>query len=618
MYLTTRKEILKNAEINKSLNNDKLRYNEYYGLQPIFDDFYAKSKAGSKFNRLYDTITDPRNIMLAYRNIKRNHGSNTSGTNRHTIQYWEDKTTLEFIEYIRNRLENYQPQKVRRVEIPKPNGKTRPLGIPCIEDRIIQQCIKQVLEPICEAKFHPHSYGFRPNRNTEHAIAYACKKINTDKCYYVVDVDIKGFFDNVNHSKLLKQLWTIGIRDKKVLCILSKMLKAEVDKIGIPEKGVPQGGILSPLLSNVVLNELDWWISDQWFTFKTRYQYSIDGNKYRALKATKLKEMYIVRYADDFKIFCRTMDAAERTFIAVEQWLKDRLGLEISPEKSTITDIKKQSSDFLGFSIKGIKKRNKIIAYTSLTDKAKKSVEENIREQIKHIQHKQPIDKEVYLYNQLVAGIQNYYCIASNVAKDFRNINYRISLCLQGRLRRLASKTGNKSKEYNMRYAHYGGKTLYVDKIALYPVYAIKSKIPRVMNQELCNYTHKGRRIIHQRLGYLDNEIFKYLVKNPVPNETVEFNDNRLSLYSAQRGKCKITKEQLTVDAITMRLIPKEFGGTDKFNNLILVSPIAFDLLWNNDILNCLMKVGLLGISNKILKKINFYRRKIGNGIILS
>ena len=162
--------------------------------------------------------------------------------------------------------------------------------------------------------------------------------------HFVVDIDIKGFFDNVSHGKLLKQMWAMGIRDKRVLSIISAMLKAEVAGIGFPQKGTPQGGIISPLLSNIVLNELDWWISSQWENIPTRKKREyvrsdngvIDKNqKYKMLREkSSLKECYIVRYADDFKIFCRKRSDAEKLFIAVELWLKERLGLDISPENS--------------------------------------------------------------------------------------------------------------------------------------------------------------------------------------------------------------------------------------------------------------------------------------------
>ena len=170
--------------------------------------------------------------------------------------------------------------------------------------------------------------------------------------YHVVDLDIKGFFDNINHTKLMRQIWTLGIRDKKLLCIIKEMLKAPVvlpnGKVTYPTKGTPQGGILSPLLANIALNELDWWIASQWelmptkTTFKTRSNAQgteIKSHVYRALRGSRLKEMHAVRYADDFKIFCASHDEAVRAYKATEKWLKDRLGLDISPEKSKVVNL---------------------------------------------------------------------------------------------------------------------------------------------------------------------------------------------------------------------------------------------------------------------------------------
>ena len=276
-----------------------LRHAEYYGMQDIFDDLYERSKNNAtKGLRLYEHIISKDNILLAFRNIKANTGSKTAGTDGITIDKYKIENADEFIEEIRKTLENYKPQTVRRVEIPKPNGKKRPLGIPTMRDRLIQQMFKQVLEPICEAKFYHHSYGFRLNRSTHHVMARCQFLVNNVKLHHVVDIDIQGFFDNVNHSKLIKQMYSIGIRDKRVLTIVSKMLKAPIKGVGVPTKGTPQGGILSPLLSNIVLNDLDWWIANQWECLKTKQTYTPCG-KLRALKKTNLKQMYIVRYADD-------------------------------------------------------------------------------------------------------------------------------------------------------------------------------------------------------------------------------------------------------------------------------------------------------------------------------
>ena len=131
----------------------KLRNNEYYNIQDKFDDLYNEATKGREFNKLMDIISSKENILLAYRNIKNNKGSRTVGTDKMDISFYKKWDEERFVKYFQGKFNNYEPKSVRRVEIPKPNGKTRPLGIPCMNDRIIQQCIKQVLEPICESKF---------------------------------------------------------------------------------------------------------------------------------------------------------------------------------------------------------------------------------------------------------------------------------------------------------------------------------------------------------------------------------------------------------------------------------------------------------------------------------
>ena len=175
----------------------------------------------------------------------------------------------------------------------------------------VDKRFKQVLEPICEAHFSKNSYGFRPNRLVEHVIAAVSKYLQLSNLHYVIEFDIKGFFDNVNHSKLIRQMWTLGIRDKHLLGKIRRMLKATVKLLNgkqvYPRTGRPQGGIISPLLANIVLNELDHWVVCNWEENPVAYNYYINENGgkyngYSAMSQTQLKEMYIVRYADYFRI----------------------------------------------------------------------------------------------------------------------------------------------------------------------------------------------------------------------------------------------------------------------------------------------------------------------------
>lgn len=605
----------------KIIKKQKLRNNEYYDTQNIFDDLYNKSKNGYKFKKLMEIITSDENIELAYRNIKRNTGSNTCGTNGHTMKDIELTDNVRMIDYIRNRLRDYKPHPVRRVEIPKANGKTRPLGIPTIEDRIIQQCIKQVLEPICEAKFYNHSYGFRPNRSTHHAISRCYTLANINKLHYVVDIDIKGFFDNVDHSKLLKQMWTLGIQDKNLICVISKMLKAPIKGIGIPSKGTPQGGILSPLLSNIVLNELDWWVANQWETFKTEHNYDVvskngvinQGNKYRALRKTKMKEMYIVRYADDFKIFCKNYNTAKRIFHATKQWLKDRLHLEISEEKSKIVNLKTNYSEYLGIKMKLHLKNGKYVIQSHMSDKAMTNVTNKIKQKIKDIQsNTEP--KTINSLNSTILGIQNYYKIATNITLDVHKIAYQTDKMLYNRTKKHQSKNGTKSQCYCKYYGKYKYKTVYIEGIAIYPLNGVKTKPPMNFSQDICNYTKEGRIKIHKNQNSVSTKTLRYIMENPNPNRSIEYNDNRISLYVGQNGTCPISHEYLEIGEMECHhKIPTSMGGTDSYENLIYVTTDVHKLIHANDTDTINKYKERLNLNKRDINKLNKLRKLVGN-----
>ena len=594
-------------------------------MQDIFDDLYEKSKQGKTFGNLLDIITREQNILLAYRTIKRNKGSKTAGVNRRTIIDWETKEPEQYIEYVRKRLQNFFPHKVKRVEIPKADGRLRPLGIPTMEDRLIQQCIKQVLDPVLEAKFHPMSFGFRPNRSTSHAVSTFIFRMNRSKADFVVDIDIKGFFDNVNHEKLLKQLWTLGIRDKRLLTILSKMLKAEIEGIGKPDKGTPQGGILSPLLANVVLNELDWWIDSQWMSFQTPEltpKYNVKGvlNKgytYTKLRRdTTLKEMYIVRYADDFKILCREKEDAEKAFIAIKLWLKDRLGLEVNEEKSQIVDVRFGSSEFLGFRFKKKQKNKKWVVFSHLTEKSKSNAIETLKKGLEVIKHS-PTEHNVYRYNSKVLGLQNYYKMATHVNLDFGKIDYKISKFRYSKIKGVMSEKGNPCKLYKATYKGYNYKKQFVAGVCLFPVPAVRHVYPTGFTQQICDYTVEGRNLIHEHLRAVNMRILHYLMENPPINGSLELTDNRISLYSAQLGRCFVTREILEIgDMECHHKLPKERDGTDEYNNLVWVTHNVHELIHATRPETIEKYLKLIVPNKDTIRKLNILRETAGNIMI--
>lgn len=602
------------------LKKAKLRYNEYYDMQKAFDSLYAASKNGNNFYKLLEIIGSEENIRLAYRNLKTNSGSNTAGTDGKTIEDIKILTDREVIDTVRFMLDDFKPCSVRRVFIPKPGSdKKRPLGIPCIWDRLVQQCILQVLEPICEPKFHNHSYGFRPNRGADHAVSRAVSMVNMFRHYYCVDVDIKGFFDNVDHGKLLKQIWTLGIRDKRLICIISKILKSEIEGEGIPTKGTPQGGIISPLLSLIVLNELDWWVSDQWETYQPKRFTNKKSFYSYARKYTNLKDGFIVRYADDFKIMCRTYDEAQRWYYATADFLKTRLKLDISPEKSKVVNMKKNSSMYLGFKLKVVPKgktRYGFIAKTDMSEKAIEKAKTNLKAKIINIQ-KHTSYIAIENYNSAVRGIQNYYSIATNVYNNLTDVNYALLPTIRIRLRDISKTVPFRETDIEFKRKatgiRDGTKIIKIGSQMLLPITGVHHKSPMNFSQNITNYSAKGREKIHSNLEKVTELEFETLAKGRDPNESIEFNDNRISAFVIQQGNCYITGLRLNAqDMKCIRKIPIVNGGTNKHGNIAFVERKVFNLIFNDNINEAKIQLNKLKLEELKRNRLNKIRRNYG------
>lgn len=579
----------------------------------IYTDLYKRAKNGEHFTNLMPLVLSEENILLAYRNIKNNTGSKTAGTDKLTIADIGRLTSEEVVAKVRyivsGTKRGYRPKPVRRKDIPKPNGDTRPLGIPCIWDRLIQQCFKQVLEPICEAHFSKHSHGFRPNHSVENAIAETYQRLQKSHLHYVIEFDIKGFFDNVNHSKLIRQMWTLGIRDKHLLSKILRMLKAQIKlpngQLIYPQKGTPQGGIISPLLANIVLNELDHWIESNWEENPVVYKYSITrgnnkGHGYRAMRNTNLKEMYIVRYADDFRIFCRTKTAAERTKIAVTQWLSQRLKLEVSQEKTRVVNVKRRYSEFLGFKIKVHPKGGKQTVQSHISDKQLRFKKKALVEQVKRIARPRPKNGqfgEIRQYNLMVLGMQNYYRIATRISPDASLLNRAVMTVFTNRLKRISRKGRKLTPNERTRY----GKSKMLRYLAdepIYPISYVQFKIP--MN--------KG----DKAQAKIVDELKLKLLRHPLYDRSIEYADNRISLYLAQKGQCAVTGEKFTSTAEIHchHKIPKSQGGTDEYQNLILVTTTIHKLIHatNADTIQKYLQA-----CKPDFKKLNVLRQLAGN-----
>jgi RNA-directed DNA polymerase len=330
-------------------------------------------------------LTSKRNLNLAYKQVYRNKG--VGGVDEMGVAQLKAHLQTNGAKYIEQiRVGDYQPSPILGIEIPKSNGKTRLLGIPTVTDRMFQQAIHQVLQPIFEPDFQQYSYGFRPNRNAQQAVAQSLTNINLGY-QHIVDIDLKSFFDEVEHYVLLDLIYE-KVKCKSTLKLLRKFLRVPIQingKLHKRRKGVPQGSPLSPLLSNILLNELDKELEKR-------------GHKY-------------VRYADDFSIYVRSKESAKRVGNSIYTFLRDKLHLPINREKSGLR--KPVNFNLLGFGFVPTYKKGEKGKYQLVV---KQSKWEELKAKLKAITRKTipaSFDERIYRINLLIRGWINYFKKAS-------------------------------------------------------------------------------------------------------------------------------------------------------------------------------------------------------------
>lgn len=331
----------------------------------------------------------------AFKAVKRNRGA--AGVDKQSISMFEESldANLQRLMRLMKTRGAYRPKPLRRVHIPKGKGKTRPLGIPAVRDRVAQEVLRILLEPIWEPTFHEHSYGFRPGRSCHDAIEKLLE-IAGDGYRFVLDADIKGFFDNIPH-KLIVDLVADRVADGNILGNLKRILTSGVMEDGkfVPtQAGTPQGGVISPLLANIVLDVLDQKLTEHGYRH--------------------------VRYADDFVVLCRTRADAEEALVLVRTVIVD-LGLNLSPEKTGIRSFG-EGFDFLGFRLKG--------ANVTMRPKSVERLKEKVR---KNTTRSHNLDaKVIEQLNRVIRGTANYFVVPwSNVKKQFKILDKWIRMRLR-------------------------------------------------------------------------------------------------------------------------------------------------------------------------------------------
>ena len=448
-------------------------YAHHVGEYRIYQDLYNKSKQGHSFKHLWKMITHENNFKVSYKNIGTNKGKNTAGPNGQTFLDLKDYSLQDLYNKIVTSMNEFEEHDSRLTYIPKANGKMRPLGIGNIEDRIKQDMVKNIIEPILEGKFKDNSYGFRPHRNAKHAIGRLVVNCSTAKYIYVNEFDFSNCFNEIPHRLIIKNLWKLGIHDKKVLSYIKLILTSPLDGVK-QHKGVPQGGILSPLLANVALHSLDTFVNRQWSEFSSEGRWKFPCTNYKKYRERSIKNGihvpfkrgYLVRYADDFVICCPTKAEATRWYYAIVNYVEHYLKIPLNLDKCGQINVTKRNLTFLGFDFncKGghVVNRNKQGSTSGsykyrlkMSDKLYNNTKLKIHRLSKQIVVRNGYDTDTIIrkYNSVILGVNDYVNISTN-KRMMQKINW---YAYHSIMKDLRNKRGCRLVPINSCYSKYMG-----------------------------------------------------------------------------------------------------------------------------------------------------------------
>ena len=419
---------------------------------------------------LMEQILSTENLNAAYLQVVRNKGAaGVDGMTVEELGAYLSENGESIREQLRTR--KYKPQPVRRVEIPKPDGGVRNLGVPTVVDRFVQQAVAQVLTPIFEEQFHDHSYGFRPNRCAQQAVLKALEMMN-DGHSWIVDIDLAKFFDTVDHDKLMT-IFGRTIKDGDVISVVRKFLASGVmidDEYEDTIVGTPQGGNISPLMANIMLNELD--------------------------KELEARGLDFVRYADDLIIMVGSRQAADRVMKSVTRFIEEKLGLEVNAEKSKVDKPKGIKYLGFGFYFDSFAKVYKAKPHPKAVAKFKA--------QMKKLTGRSwgvSNSYKVFKLNQLIRGWVNYYRIGSmkSLCERFdSNIRFRLRMCIWKHWKTAQNRAENLiklgiSRKFAWSTAYYGAHIAHVCQGGAMNMAVTKERLTRFGLVSMADYYAERR-----------------------------------------------------------------------------------------------------------------------------